>query len=395
MSDILSSYFSLNSRKRDYKLDLKDTPNLNLNKKYYDHGLKFSGNSKTLKLPKLKIMSKLITERNKSSEGFKVNNKNDISTPTPKPNHKHLSMRYKKTEVHKKVLNNIFKNKLLSGLNNSTRSYTKNNNSCSPNSIKNKENNIYISKDKIKNEKDNNITIKINDGNNNVEETDSKDKLRNENKRMIVDEYVNTLLSEDTESKRVLFDSLNDEVKKEDKFKLEKSIDPKKYIKNNLLDETFNHNNFTTNKIQIDCFNGYEHLRNENIKKINENNKNSLKLDLLKTEPNNIYKKSLIDKMFFPKKLTNFHFGKKVYGPKVLNIKSNHNINFKNLETNDMLLTLDEKLKSVILGTKEMEKDFKDHHKSRRIIIRKIREFCDNYDGLIKRASVINSKIKQ
>ena len=231
-----------------------------------------------------------------------------------------------------------------------------------------------------------------------MEETDSKDKLRNENKRMIVDEYVNTLLSEDTESKRVLFDSLNDEVKKEDKFKLEKSIDPKKYIKNNLLDETFNHNNFTTNKIQIDCFNGYEHLRNENIKKINENNKNSLKLDLLKTEPNNIYKKSLIDKMFFPKKLTNFHFGKKVYGPKVLNIKSNHNhnINLKNsLETNDMLLTLDEKLQSVILGTKEMERDFKDHHKSRRIIIRKIREFCDNYDGLIKRASVINSKIKQ
>ena len=132
MSDILSSYFSLNSRKRDYKLDLKDTPNLNLNKKYYDHGLKFSGNSKTLKLPKLKIMSQLITERNKSSEGFKVNNKNDISTPTPKPNHKHLSMRYKKTEGHKKVLNNIFKNKLLSGLNNSTRSYTKNNYSSSP-----------------------------------------------------------------------------------------------------------------------------------------------------------------------------------------------------------------------------------------------------------------------
>ena len=394
MSDILSSYFSLNSKKRDYKLDLKDTPNLN--KKYYAHGLQFSGNSKTIKLPKLKIMSKLISERNKSSEGFKVNNKNDVSTP--KPNHKHLSMRYKKTEGHKKVSNNIFKNKLLSGLNKSTRSYTNNNYySSSPISIKNKENNIYVFKDKNKNksEKDNNITIKINDGNNNVEETNNKDKLRSENKKMIVDEYVNTLLSEDTDSKRVLFDSLNDEVKKEDKFKLEKSIDPKKYIKNHFLDETFNHSNFTTNKIQIDCFNGYEQLRDENIKKINENNKNSLKLDLLKAESNNIYKKSLIDKMF-PKKLTNFHFGKKVYGPRVLNIKSNHNINLKNsLETNDMLLTLDEKLKSVILGTKEMEKDFKENHKSRRKIIRKIRDFCDNYDGIIKRASIINTKIKQ
>ena len=51
MSDILSSYFSLNSKKRDYKLDLKDNPNLN--KICYEHDLKFSGNSKILKLPKL------------------------------------------------------------------------------------------------------------------------------------------------------------------------------------------------------------------------------------------------------------------------------------------------------------------------------------------------------
>ena len=394
MSDILSSYFSLNSKKRDYKLDLKDTPNLN--KICYEHGLKFSGNSKTLKLPKLKIMSKLIAERNKSSEGFKVNKKNEISTPkSNNKNNKHFSIRYKKVNGYKQISNNIFKNKLLSGLNKSTRSYTKNIYSSSPISNKNKEN---VFKDKNKNDKDNDITIKINenDGNNNGEETDiNKDKLRREDKRIIVEEYVNTLLSEDIDSKRVLFDSLNDEQKKEDKFKLEKSIDPTKYIKNNFLDETFNHNNFTTSKIQIDCFNGNEQLRNENIKKINENNKNSLKLDLLKTESNNIRTKSLIDKMF-PKQLTNFHFGKKVYGPKVFNIKSNHNVNLKNsLESNDMLFTFDEKLKSAILGTKEMEKDFKDHHRSRRKIIRKIREFCDNYDGIIKKASIINTKIKQ
>ena len=342
-------------------------------------------------------MLKLIAERNKSSEGFKVNKKNEISTPkSNNKNNKHFSIRYKKVNGYKQISNNIFKNKLLSGLNKSTRSYTKNNYSSSPIPIKNKENNIYIFKDKNKNEKDNNITIKINIENNNGEETDNnKDNFSNEKKRIIVDEYVNTLLSDDIDSKRALFDSLNDEVIKEDKFKLEKSIDPTKYIKNNFLDETFNHNNFTTTKIQIDCFNGNEQLRNENIKKINENNKNSLKLDLLKTESNNIRTKSLIDKMF-PKQLTNFHFGKKVYGPRVFNIKSNNNINLKNsLESNDMLLTLDEKLKSVILGTKEMEKDFKDHHKSRRKIIRKIREFCDNYDGIIKRASIINTKIKQ
>ena len=399
MSDILSSYFSLNSRKRDYKLDLKETPNLN--KICHEHGLKFSGNSKTLKLPKLKIMSKLISERNKSSEGFKVNKVNKINEiSTPKPTNKHYSMRYKKVDGHKQISNNIFKNKLLSGLNKSTRSYTKNNYSSSPITIKNKEKNIYIfkEKDKNKNDKDNDITIKINenDGNNNVEETDNdKGIFRRENKKIIVDEYVNTLLSEDIDSKRALFDSLNDESKKEDKFKLEKSIDPTKYIKNNFLDETFNHNNFTTTKIQIDCFNGNEQLRNENIKKINENNKNSLNLDLLKTEYSSNQTKSLIDKMF-PKQLTNFHFGKKIYGPKVFNIKSNHNVNFKNnSETNDMFLTLDEKLKSVVLGTKEMEKDFKDHHKSRRKIIRKIREFCDNYDGIIKKASIINTKIKQ
>ena len=144
MSDILSSYFSLNSKKRNYKLDLKETPNLN--KICHEHGLKFSGNSKTLKLPKLKIMSKLISERNKSSEGFKVNKvnkKNEISTP--KPTNKHYSMRYKKVDGHKQISNNIFKNKLLSGLNKSTRSYTKNNYSSSPITIKNKDLSILSS----------------------------------------------------------------------------------------------------------------------------------------------------------------------------------------------------------------------------------------------------------
>ena len=393
MSDILSSYFSLNSKKRDYKLDLKNTPILN--KMYYNHGLKFSENNKTIKLPKLKIMSKLISERNKSSEEFKVNKKNEVSTR--KPNNKHLSMTYKKKEkkeVNEQTANNIFKNKLLSGLNKSTRSYTKNNYASSPISKKkNKTNNIYIYKNKDEKDKDDDITIKINVGEE-TENNDHDDRLRREKKKIIVDEYVNTLLSEDIDSKRALFDSLNDEFKKEDKFKLEKSIDPTKYIKNNFLDN--NHNNFTTTKIQIDCFNGNEQLRNENIKKINENNKNSLNLDLFQTESNNMHTKSLIDKMF-PKKLSNFHFGKKVYGPRVLNIKSNqNNINLKNsFDSNDMFITLDEKLKSVILGTKEMEKDFKDHHKSRRKIIRKIREFCDNYDGIIKKASIINSKIKQ
>ena len=392
--------FYINSKNREYKIDLKDTPKSN--KIYYKHGLKFSENNKTIKLPKLKIISKLISERNKSSEEFKVKKKDEISTRMS--NNKHISMRYKKKDGHKKISNNIFKNKLLLGLNKSTRSYTKSNYSFSPNPNKKKENNNYIFKEKEIDKNRDDITIKINENNieerereNNKDNIDSYfgNKYSRQKKRIIVDEYVNTLLSEDIDSKKVLFDSLNDEFKKEDKFKLEKSIDPTKYIKNNFLDETFNHHNFATNKIQIDCFNGNEQLRNENIKKINENNKNSLKIDLLKTENNNMRTKSLIDKMF-PKRLSNFHFGKKVYGPKVLNIKTSHNINLKNnLEANDIFLTLDEKLKSVILGTKEMEKDFKDHHKSRRKIIRKIREFCDNYDGIIKKASVINVKIKQ
>ena len=85
------------------------------------------------------------------------------------------------------------------------------------------------------------------------------------------------------------------------------------------LDESGNNNVFKTSKIQIDCFNGNEKLRNDSIKQINSNNMHNYNTNSLKIESNDNSTKSLIDEMFKKgQKLNNFYFGKQLYKKKFL-----------------------------------------------------------------------------
>ena len=153
------------------------------------------------------------------------------------------------------------------------------------------------------------------------------------------------------------------------------------------------------NHMQLDCFNGNEELRKVNIKKINANNMNNLNTNALKIKTNDTPTKLLIDEMFEnQKKLNNFYFGKKLYNKIYYKNKNNDNIHnylkLKNENYNkNVVFTLDDKIRNVMKETKIIEKDFNDRHKSRGKIIRKIRQFCDNYDGMVRRANTYNYKI--
>ena len=155
---------------------------------------------------------------------------------------------------------------------------------------------------------------------------------------------------------------INENTMNKDKYSLEKSIDPTKYIKNKFLDESYNSNDFKTSKIQIDCFNGNEKLRNVNIQKINANNMNNFDSKSLKTESNDIKTQSLINQMFNSnQKSNNFYFGKKNYTPKFSKIRIKNTINIKNFlknrrkeRDNNIILTIDEKIQNALLNTKDM-----------------------------------------
>ena len=165
------------------------------------------------------------------------------------------------------------------------------------------------------------------------------------------------------------------------------------------LDEAYNNDVFKTSKMQLECFNGNEELRNVNIKKINANNMHNLNTNALKIKTNDTPTKLLIDEMFEnQKKLNNFYFGKRLYNKIFYKKKNNDNIHnylkLKNENYNkNVVFTLDDKLRNVIKETKIIEKSFIDRHKSRGKIIRKIRQFCDNYDGIVRRASTYNYRI--
>ena len=181
---------------------------------------------------------------------------------------------------------------------------------------------------------------------------------------------------------------------------MENTIDPTKYIKKKFLDESYKKNDFKTSKIQIGCFNGNEELRDDNIKKINENNRHNVNLNSLKIKTNDCNTKTLINEMFkSQQKLNNFYFGKKVYIPKMNKNKNTTNIKnyfkYRNIEkenNNNFVLTLDDKMKNVTFETKEMKNSFIEKHNSRLKMMKKIRQFCDNYNGIVRRASIFERK---
>ena len=166
------------------------------------------------------------------------------------------------------------------------------------------------------------------------------------------------------------------------------------------LNESGNNNVFKTSKIQIDCFNGNEKLRNDSIKQINTNNMHNYNTNSLKIESNDNSTKSLIDEMFKKQqKLNNFYFGKQLYKKKFFKI-NNNSINIKNYlerrneKKSDVVFTLDDTIKNAVKEKKDIENNFYERHKLRGRLMRKIRQFCDNYDGLVRRASTFDNNIR-
>ena len=354
MSNILPTFFPLNK-------------NTNSNNKMN----KLTENKNILKLPRITVSNpdiQLIESNNSLEE---LNNPNKIG-------HYFRISKIKSynEKVLKKVSNESLRNKIFLEINHSSKSSIN----------KNKKKYIlnYSSLNNTNKEKiSNNNSINSNSNNDNIF-TD-----RNIQKETKIKEYINTLLNND--KNRINFLNNN----REEKFTLDKTIDPVKYIKNMFLDESYNNDIFRTSKIQNECFNGNEELRNDNIKKINVNNMNNLNLKSLKLESQDDKTKLLINEMLqSQKKLNNFYFGKKLYKSK-LNKISNH-IDIKNYLKyrkkeiqNDENFSLNEKIKSVITEANKMKINFINKHKSRDKILKNIRQFCDNYDGIVRRASIL------
>ena len=109
------------------------------------------------------------------------------------------------------------------------------------------------------------------------------------------------------------------------------SINPKKYIQKQILDDSFNCNDFRTSKIQRDCFNGNEKFREANYKNIKINIMNNIFLNSMKAVPEKTDTEFLLDKMISEQKhLNKFNFSKNTYTrneEETLN-SSNNNIVF-------------------------------------------------------------------
>ena len=350
MTNILPTFFSLNNYNNSNNKMNKLTENKNI-----------------LKLPRITVSNpdiQLIESNNSLEE---LNNPNKIG---------HYFRISKMKSYNGKVSNESLRNKIFPDINHSSKSNI--------NKTKKKYILNYSSLNDTKKEKiSNNNSINSNSRNDNIFTE------RNLQKEAKINEYINTLLNNDKDRNNFLNNN------KEEKFTLDKTIDPVKYIKNMFLDESYNNDIFRTSKIQNECFNGNEELRNDNIKKINANNMNNLNLKSLKLESQDDKTKLLINEMLqSQKKLNNFYFGKKLYKSK-LNKISNH-IDIKNYLKyrkkeiqNDENFSLNEKIKSVITEANKMKINFINKHKSRDKILKNIRQFCDNYDGIVRRASIL------
>ena len=394
MNDILLNYFSPNLTFKNVDSNISTFSN---SKKLLSQcGLKLSGNKMTLKLPKIIVNNDKFIENNnnKSTEFLKnnrteedINNLDILSKLNISRNNKLFIRNTKKAKSNNKISSIVFENNIMSDLNKSSKI-----NKSFKNDYNSPNYHIIVKENII------NPYIKKNKNNNFLENYTERNK--NQDKEEKVKEYINILLNDNKSNKITVKNglfTLNN--KKEEEYSLTKSIDPKKYIKNMFLDESYNNDVFKTSKMQLACFNGNEELRKVNIKKINANNMNNLNTNALKIKTNDTPTKLLIDEMFENQKnLNNFYFGKRLYNKIYYKNKNNDNfhnyLKLKNENYNkNVVFTLDDKLRNVIKETKIIEKGFIDRHKSRGKIIRKIRQFCDNYDGIVRRASTYNYKI--
>ena len=301
MSDILSTFLSPESSIKKNKY--KDKFTKESNKVFLNNGLRLSKEGNILKLPKFNNNIKLITESNKSKsyQDLDLNNGDEILVINDENN------------------NTIFKNEYLSDL------YSKNDKldykNKKYNKIKGKTSDELMVKNNNKNSRskyENKYILKENNNSYNHELDKEKQKF--------IDDYINKLLTKGKLKK----DKFNEAAKKiqSNKFSLASSINPKKYIQNQILDDSFNYNQFRTSKIQKDCFNGNEKFREANYKNIKINIMNNIFLNSMKAEPEPTDTEFLIDKMISEQKhLNKFNFSKNMYNRKEeeepLNINNN------------------------------------------------------------------------
>ena len=288
MSDILSTFLSSESLLKRNKYQNKYISGSN--KIFLDNGLRLSKEGNILKLPKFNNNFKVITENdnNKSFEDLNSNKRNEI-----------LLIYNSENEY-----NNIFKNQYLSDLNSQSekkdeKKHHKNGKMENEQIVKNKKNS---SKPKNKNK------YTMNEKFNNIHEIEMK-------KQKYIDDYIDSLLIKGREKK----DKFNEAAKKLEsyKFSMAHSINPKKYIQKQILDDSFNYNQFKSTKIQEDCFNGNQKFREANYKNIKINIMNNVFLDSMEAEPEETNIPSQIDKMIDEQRHINtLKFGKNVYNRK-------------------------------------------------------------------------------
>ena len=286
MSDILSTFLSPESSFKKNKYNDKLTKESN--KVFLNNGLRLSKEGNILKLPKFNNNFRYITENNKSKsyQDLDSSNQDEILIINDENN------------------NTIFKNKYLSEL--SSQNDEMDNEYKKYNKIKGNviDNQMVNNKNKNSKSKYNNKYISK-ENTYNIHELDKE-------KQKFIDNYIESLLSNGKKRS----DKFNEAAKKIQsyKFSMANSINPKKYIQKQILDDSFNCNDFRTSKIQRDCFNGNEKFREANYKNIKINIMNNIFLNSMKAVPEKTDTEFLLDKMISEQKHINkFNFSKNTY----------------------------------------------------------------------------------
>ena len=286
MSDILSTFLSPESSFKKNKYNDKLTKESN--KVFLNNGLRLSKEGNILKLPKFNNNFRYITENNKSKsyQDLDSSNQDEILIINDENN------------------NTIFKNKYLSEL--SSQNDEMDNEYKKYNKIKGNviDNQMVNNKNKNSKSKYNNKYISK-ENTYNIHELDKE-------KQKFIDNYIESLLSKGKKRSN----KFNEAAKKIQsyKFSMANSINPKKYIQKQILDDSFNCNDFRTSKIQRDCFNGNEKFREANYKNIKINIMNNIFLNSMKAVPEKTDTEFLLDKMISEQKHINkFNFSKNTY----------------------------------------------------------------------------------
>ena len=286
MSDILSTFLSPESSFKKNKYNDKLTKESN--KVFLNNGLRLSKEGNILKLPKFNNNFRYITENNKSKsyQDLDSSNQDEILIINDENNNTIFKNRYlSELSSQKDEMDNKYKkyNKIKGNMIDNQMVNNKNKNS------KSKYTNKYISKEKSYE----------------IHEIDKE-------KQKFIDDYIDSLLSKGKKKS----DKFNEVTKKiqSNKFSMANSINPKKYIQKQILDDSFNCNDFKTSKIQRDCFNGNEKFREANYKNIKINIMNNLFLNSMKAVPEQTNTEFLLDKMISEQKhLNKFNFSKNTY----------------------------------------------------------------------------------